>query len=487
MRKWFIIIFLYVFLFTGIQGNRLDFDNILKSVVQIKVFSQKQDFYSPWLSKRLKPSSGTGFLIDKERILTNAHVISNARYIQVQRNNHTKWYEVDVLFVAHDCDLAILKAKHPDFYKDLHYLQIGDIPELNSPVTVVGYPIGGDRVSVTTGIVSRKEQSSFAHSEMDSHLVIQVDAAINPGNSGGPAIQNRKVVGVAFQIASRGENIGYLIPTSVIKHFLEDIKDGKYDGYVELGVRTINSFNPSLRKYHKIPDNLDGIFVTKIYKNSSAEGHLQKDDLVFEIDGMPIGRNGTIVLDKDTRIDFVEVVDNKHQKDNISLKIFRKGKIKELNFPAKIMKGIEFMRYQYDIDIKYFVLGGLVFQPISRDLLSAWNKEKETQGGSQFLYRFFYFIEDGLDKKVDQDVILYRKLPHPINSSSDYYINTILESVNDKKIQNIDQLKSICNSNTSKYIKLKFKDINNPLILKTSELKKADKEIKRIYNLETQQ
>ncbi|MCB1191806.1 MAG: trypsin-like peptidase domain-containing protein [Leptospiraceae bacterium] len=485
MRKLFILILLYLLIFTGgINAGRLGFDNILKSVVQIKVFSQKDDFYSPWLSKRLKSSSGTGFLIDKERILTNAHVISNARYIQVQRNNHTKWYEVEVLFVAHDCDLAILKAKHPDFYKDAHYLSLGDIPELNSPVTVVGYPIGGDRVSVTTGIVSRKEQSTYAHSEMDSHLVIQVDAAINPGNSGGPAIQKNKVVGVAFQVASRAENIGYLIPTTVIKHFLSDIKDGKYDGYVELGIRTINSFNPALRRFHKIPENMDGIFVTKVYNNSSAEGFLQKDDLIIEIDNLPIGRNGTIVLDKETRIDFVEVVDNKHPKENISLKIFRKGETKTLNFPAKIMKGIEFMRYQYDTDINYFVLAGLVFQPVSRDLLTAWNKEKETQGGSQFLYRFFYFIDDELDKQVDQDIILYRKLPHPINSAADYYINTILDSVNDVKIKNMDQFKSICNSNKSKFLKLKFKDANNPLILKAEDVKKADKEIKTIYNLE---
>jgi S1-C subfamily serine protease len=119
------------------------------------------------------------------------------------------------------------------------------VESLNSihPITIVGYPIGGSKISVSRGIVSRKEQSTYAHSEVDSHLVIQVDAAINPGNSGGPAIQNGKVAGVAFQVASKGENIGYIIPTSVVNHFLKDIEDGIYNGYVELGIQFVNTFN----------------------------------------------------------------------------------------------------------------------------------------------------------------------------------------------------------------------------------------------------
>ncbi len=232
-RKFFknIIIFLSIFLLSfPLSADEEDFDTIRKGVIQIKVFSQGFDAFSPWQTTKISTSTGTGFLISKDKILTNAHVISNAKFIQVQRHNQTSWYEVEVQYVAHDCDLAILKAKDPQFYEDSHVFDLGKIPELNSPVSVVGYPIGGDKISVTRGIVSRIEQSTYAHSQVDSHLVIQVDAAINPGNSGGPAIQGDKVVGVAFQVATRGENIGYLIPTTVVKYFLKDIEDGKYDG-----------------------------------------------------------------------------------------------------------------------------------------------------------------------------------------------------------------------------------------------------------------
>jgi S1-C subfamily serine protease len=480
------LIFILVFLsFSPLfPVDKSEFETIRKGVVQIKVFSQGFDAYTPWQPTRISASTGTGFLITPEQILTNAHVISNAKFIQVQRYNQTVWYEVDVLFVAHDCDLAILKAKDPEFYKDSHVFQFGDIPELNSPINVVGYPIGGDKISVTRGIVSRKEQSTYAHSQVDSHLVIQVDAAINPGNSGGPAIQDGKVVGVAFQVASRGENIGYLIPTSVVRYFLKDIEDGVYDGYVELGARTMNSYNPSFRKLKNVPNNLDGVFVTRILRGGSAESFLQKDDLILEIDGMPIGRNGTVLYDKETRVDFVEIVDNKHSGEEIRLKVFREGKIISVKFPAKKMKEFDFMRHRYDSPFEYFLLGGLVFQPISRDLLQEWIRSGETQGGSQFFYRFFHFIDEDLGEgKKEEDIIFYRKLNHPVNSAAASFQNMILESVNDIPIKNIKHLRKVVNSVKDKYFKLKFKDMHVPLILDKDLAIEADKAIKRVYKI----
>jgi len=78
-------------------------------------------------------------------------------------------------------------------------LKFGGIPELESTVSAYGYPIGGERMSVTTGIVSRIDFQLYTHSSIDQHLAVQISAQINPGNSGGPVMQNAKVIGVAFQ------------------------------------------------------------------------------------------------------------------------------------------------------------------------------------------------------------------------------------------------------------------------------------------------
>ena len=463
--------------------EKTDFDKIGKNIVQIKVYSSNYNAYSPWVASALSGSSGTGFIIDNNRILTNAHVVSNAKYIQAQRHNQTIWFELKIEYIAHDCDLAILKAENPKFYEGSEALELGDIPEINSQVTVIGYPMGGNKISVSRGIVSRKEHSAYAHSEIDSHLVIQVDAAINPGNSGGPAFQNNKVAGVAFQVAAKGQNIGYLIPTTVVKHFLKDIEDNKYDGYVELGIQTMNSFSSAYRKRHAIPDNLDGIIITRVLSHSSADGHLQEGDLLLEIDSLPIGRNGTIVMDQDSRVDFVEIVDNKFSGQTIQAKIWRQGKIKTLQFPALKMNDFDFMRNQYDAPFDYQIIGGMVFQAVSRDLLSYWSRYGDTNSGSQLLYRFFYFLNDGWNKNIKNDIVFYRKLAHPVNAGSDYYMNLVVETVNNKKITSLNDLKSIYTDAKEKYLVFRFIDVETPLVMKRTEAMEADISIKKLYHI----
>lgn len=475
-----ILFFLTLFSSTShAEPNGQSIDEIKKSVVQIRVFSQAKDPYSPWMSSGISASTGSGFIIAKNRILTNAHVVSNAKFIEAQRNNQTEWYELKVLYIAHDCDLAILEVPDQTFYTDSVELELGGLPELASPVDIIGYPIGGSKISVSRGIVSRIEQSNYAHSQIDSHLVVQVDAAINPGNSGGPALQNGKVAGVAFQASTKGENIGYIIPTNVIQHFLKDIQDGIYNGYVELGIQTQNSFSESHRNYYQIPNGEEGVFVTRVFRQGSADGFLQPGDYLTAIDGRKIGRNGNLL--EANSIDFLEVIDNKFAGEEIRFDLIRNKKNIQVSFPAKKMPQMENQRSSYGKDYDYLIFGGLVFQTVNRDLLEAWSKTGQTQGGSLLVYRF-YEGSHLLDGETE-DIVLYRKLPHPSNSHSDFYLNMVVDTFNGTKVKNLNHFKNLLQSSKEKTFKIHFYGIQVPMILDREESEKSDEQIKRTYHI----
>jgi S1-C subfamily serine protease len=167
-------------------------NEIRKSIARIDNTMQDANYRVPWLPGSFAGGSGTGWVVGKDRILTNAHVVSNARFLTVSKENDPKKYIATVEHIAHDCDLAILKVDDPAFFKNTKPLELGGIPELESTVAVFGYPIGGERLSVTQGVVSRIDFRTYTHSVLDSHLTIQIDAAINPGNSGGPVLQEAK-------------------------------------------------------------------------------------------------------------------------------------------------------------------------------------------------------------------------------------------------------------------------------------------------------
>ena len=161
-------------------------------------------------------------------ILTNAHVVADQTFVQVRRHGSSVKHRARVHAVGHACDLAVLAVDDPSFWAEGSAsehppapLWLGETPHLQDQVTVVGFPQGGDNLSITSGVVSRIELTNYAHGAAQL-LAIQLDAAINPGNSGGPALgADGAVVGLAFQNLANADNIGYVIPTPIIRRFLE--------------------------------------------------------------------------------------------------------------------------------------------------------------------------------------------------------------------------------------------------------------------------
>src|SRR5256714_132961 len=263
---------------------------IQKSLVRITATEVEPDYRAPWNSGGVQRGIGAGFVIDGNRIMTNAHVVSNSRYLTVERDGDPNKYPAKVLFVAHDCDLALITVDSPNFYKNMLALKFGGIPELESTVSAYGYPIGGERMSVTTGIVSRIDFQLYTHSSIDQHLAIQISAQINPGNSGGPVMQNAKVVGVAVQgyNGQVAQGVAYMVQTQVIIRFLKDVSDGRYDGYVDLGITYGKLQNPAQRKFLGLKDDGRGVLVETVVAAGPCAKILQPGDVLLSIDNHPI-------------------------------------------------------------------------------------------------------------------------------------------------------------------------------------------------------
>lgn len=105
--------------------------------------------------------------------------------MKVKRRGDDQKFIAEVLAVGTDCDIALLTVHDDEFWKGVEPLRFGPLPRLQDAVAVIGYPIGGDTISVTSGVVSRIEVTAYVHGSTEL-LGIQIDAAINSGNSGAP-------------------------------------------------------------------------------------------------------------------------------------------------------------------------------------------------------------------------------------------------------------------------------------------------------------
>ena len=459
--------------------DSMDLGHALRSVVRIQATSMDPDLRAPWNVGRVKRGTGSGFLIEGRRIMTNAHVVSDARFLGLQRSDSPRIEPATVKFIAHDCDLAILEVEDPGFLDGLEPLPFGTVPPLHSTVATVGFPIGGQRMSVTRGVVSRIEFRPYAHSGLDAHLTIQTDAAINPGNSGGPVVQDGKVVGVAFQGygGAVAQNTGYMIPTPVISRFLEDIRDGSYGGYPELAISTFGLIHKPTRERLGLPMDSSGLLVVDVLPQGSADGLLQRDDVLLKIDGHPILSDGQILLDGEL-VQMVEIVERKFVGDTVVFAVRRAGQEIEVKVP---LKGAWFYKYraaEYDTLPRYLVFAGLVFQPLNLDFLRTYQPKEPP-----ILDAYEFQINERAYLERPEIVVLSSILADPINTHMDRFRMTIVETVNERPIGSLRELDEALSEKAERYV-LTLRGEGMPLVLEADKVAAAKIRIAEQYGIE---
>lgn len=454
---------------------------VKNAVVKIHTTSAAPDFFTPWRLLNAKQSSGSGAVISGNRILTNAHVIADARYIQAQKNDDPKKYVAKVEFVSHAADLAILKIDDANFFSGIKPLKFGKLPEPLQEVSVYGYPMGGSALSITQGIMSRVEHQFYAHA--GSHLLAgQIDAAINPGNSGGPVIVGNKIVGVVMQAngGSRAENLGYFVPPSIINHVLEDAKDGEHEGFVELGFRTQNLESPAMKSSLSVDRDVTGVLVAKVFANSSADGVILPGDVITHIDQFEIADDESIEFRRHQRTHYQYAIDQHHVGDIVAVKLIRAGEYKTIDIVAAPRSHhFNLVRPQsFDTTPEYLIYGGVVFVPLNMNLIQRWGRDWRNKAPDDFLNaRKLWRSEE------QQELIVALKvLPADVNLGYHDWSNWIIENLNGEKIQNFAQFSQLLNEHTENH--MIFSDNTGyRMVIDSAEARASESDIMKLYRV----
>ncbi len=471
MKKLWILLFLAIPL---VAQNYAQEDKTKQAIVKIYVVAKIPNYLEPWASS-VRRSSGSGAIISGNRILTNAHVVANQTFIEVQRYGERKRYIAKVLSVSHQADMALLEVEDKSFFAGIEPLELGDLPYIEQKVVVYGFPMGGNTLSATTGVVSRIEHHRYAHSG-ESFLAVQVDAAVNPGNSGGPALSNGKIVGVVMQSLNKSQNIGYLVPVNMVKHFLKDIDDGKYDGFADVGMVTQKMENPTIKKYYHIDENSTGNLVDTVVYNASLKGLIDVNDIITAIDGHRIEDDGTVAFRKHEYTSFNYFVDQHQMGETVAFDIVRDQKKMQVEVPLKNRADdlLLVKTTRYDKMPRYFIYGGYIFSPLSRNLLNSAGRNR---------LKLRYFASQWPTEKKKEVVLLLKVLASDL--SRGHYGITLwpVEKLNGETFDSFDTFYKRVQAFDGEYLVLEDKDGVKVVINRKKAMAKQQ-EILDKYNIE---
>ncbi|MBQ4635560.1 MAG: trypsin-like peptidase domain-containing protein [Akkermansia sp.] len=453
-----------------------------KGIVKIEVAIRQPDYATPWQSGRFGAGNGTGFMVAPGLFMTNAHVVANAERITVSPYGDARKYAARVKHVAHDADLALVEVTEAvESFKDVPCLQFSDtLPKLEDEVRAVGYPIGGSRLSVTRGIVSRIDTTLYSHSQSESHLTVQIDAAINPGNSGGPVLMGDKVVGVAFQGLLQANSTGYMIPMPVIKRFLKDVEDGHYDKYVDLAVSFFPLTNPTMRKQYGLAESSPGVLVGQVVKGGTCDGVLQPGDLLLAINDLPVDRSAMIELDGE-RVMLEELAERSFKDDKLRMRIQRDGVQHDVEVNLKPLTANEILAQEYDRMPRYVQFGGLVFQPLHRNVISAHQINLTTLNVDVEDY-----LKHGGSLEKQDLVLLTKVLKDEVNARCSTYGTRLVTKVNGVEVKGLEHLYNLLypqDGSRADFTVIEFSDSPRPMVIDNAVIDAANARINARYGV----
>ena len=383
------------------------------SVVKVMTVSDPPDYEQPWQTLGASSATGSGSIVQTINgpcILTNAHVVEDATFIEVRRYGQERKVVAEVIGYGEECDLALLGVDDDTFFKGTKPIAIGELPKLGDPVTVLGFPIGGERLSVTEGVVSRLELTTYAQNERDL-LTVQIDAAINSGNSGGPVLMDGKLAGVAFQSLDEAENIGYVIPAPVVQHFLQDVENPPYCGFPDLGITVQTLESSAQRKYLGLPRSRRGVQVTHVHYQGSCWGVLQPGDVLLAIDGEGVAFDGTVTFGSGSRIEYPYVATRHYVGDEIPLQVFREGKRFTRRVTLEPQRPLVPGRGPGGRPT-WFVHGGLLFVPLTRAWLETWGDSWHSRAPDALVMLYDYGVRTSHSQEA---VVLQKVLADKVN------------------------------------------------------------------------
>jgi len=447
----------------AIQRPVLAYDDVHSSVVKILATRRLPDMLRPWTKKSPQEISGSGVVIEGNRILTNAHIVAFASQIYVQPFQSAEKFAARVVAEAPGVDLAVLELEDVSFFQIYPSLPLAEkLPRAKDTVNVYGYPVGGKEQSVTEGIVSRIEYSNMYYNVLG--LRIQIDAALNPGNSGGPAINDEKIVGLVFSKIKEAESVGYLIPVEEIKMFLNDITDGTYEGQPRIrGVSFQTCENDALRDWLGIQKDITGIMVTRV-RSRDPDFQLKLWDLVTHLGQHPIDSEGHVRVHGDLRLPAFYFVPRLVNDGKVEMTVIRNGQTRKMQVPVCVdSKGLTpFKGNEYP---RYFIYGPLVFTPVTYLFVRAIPPRLQhylTEIGSPIVTR----RTDSIRFEEEELVALAPPMfPHRITKGYDPRTFGVVSHVNDLTIKNLPHLVKTLRESKEEYVTFRFANLRTEMLV----------------------
>ncbi|HEY2614541.1 MAG TPA: PDZ domain-containing protein [Chthoniobacterales bacterium] len=455
------------------------------SLVRVNVTGQAYDYVRPWQKRAPVSKRALGTVLPQGRVLVTADLVANQNYVELERAESGEKTAANVVVVDYEANLALLEPAEKKFLDGLTPLQL-------ALDTVVGDRLAAWQLEptgalvVTEGLVTTIQMTRYP-ADLGQFLTYRISISMQYRDNSYtiPLVKNNKLAGLLLRFDPRSQVVD-AIPAPIIAHFLKDAESQHYRGFPSAGFSFFPTRDPQLRRFAGQTGKPAGVYVTNVEPNTpAAKAGLQVGDILVAIGNNEIDQNGNYVDSLYGKIEFTNLITARaFAGETIAVHIQREGKPMQLDFALEHRAASDYVIPPYNIDHPpvYYVLGGMIFEELSRQFLREWGANWVKDAPQRFVYqdRFQSELYPEGNRRV---VVLTQVLPANSTIGYDDLAYLTVTRVNGKEVKSLADFAEAVKQPLDGFIKIETEEDPKQLELEAAQVAAEAPALQQNYGL----
>src|SRR5215468_2243779 len=458
------------------------------ALVRVNVTGQSYDYFRPWQKKAPFSKRALGAVLSKGRVLVTADLVANQNYVELERAESGDKTAANVQVIDYEANLALLEPTEKSFLDGI------------APLDIAADTVVGDRIAAwqleptgalvaTEGLVTTIQMTKYPV-DVGQFLTYRISLPMQYRENSYtiPLVKNNKLAGLLLRYDPRSQLLD-AIPAPIITHFLREAEGQNYRGFPSAGFSFFPTRDPALRDFAG-DKGKRGVYITTVEADTPAnKAGLKVGDIVTAVGNHDIDENGNYIDPLYGKIEFTNLLTaHSYAGDAIPFRVQREGKPMQLNMTLEHRDAKDYVSPPYSLDQppKYYVLGGLIFQELSRQYLKEWGPNWQREAPQRLVY-MDHFQSELFPERNRRVVILSQVLPANSTIGYDDLAYLTVTKVNCKEIKSLDDLAEAVKQPVDGFIKIETEEDPKQIELDASQVNAEASALQENYGISSLQ